>query len=259
MAGSIPLEQLELLIAGYVLGDLDSEEAAEFERLLIEHPTLVAEVSRMQTALELAYAPPELAPPAHLRTKILEANHQANHDINQPRPHPASPPKRSSIPWKRMSGAIAAVLIVALSINNYRLWRALQTIRIERSELETLVYALSGTEPETRTDRSLTASVVVDPNTLEATLRAENLPPLPPDQVYVLWTVLRQDAPFTVDDKAAILTEVFKVNDQGEITQTVPVPRVYRSIQFIDKLAITREDATSPQRHEGDPILISEF
>jgi anti-sigma factor RsiW len=253
MAGSIPSEQLQLLIAGYVLGDLDPEEATEFERLLADNPAIANEVARFQQTLELAYAPPEESPPAHLRSNILDAYRMARQDSEQQTA--TSRPRRPTISWGRLGGAVAAALIVGLSINNYRLWRALQATRIERAELQTLVYALTTTD----TSGDATASIVVNPNTLEATIQVENLPPLPPDQVYVLWTVLQQGAPFTVDEKGAILTDVFQVDEQGEIVQTVPVPRVYRSQEFIDKLAITREDAESPQLHQGSPILISEF
>jgi len=73
----MPSEELELLIAGYVLGDLDDSERVEFEQMLAENPAIGATVAQMQNALELAYAPPEMAPPAHLRSTILAASHLA--------------------------------------------------------------------------------------------------------------------------------------------------------------------------------------
>lgn len=63
MARSMPSEQLQLLIAGYVLGDLSSEEVEEFEQLLANDSAIADEVARMQKALEISYAPPEVAPP----------------------------------------------------------------------------------------------------------------------------------------------------------------------------------------------------
>ena len=57
MARSIPSElseHLQLLIAGYVLGDLDLNEATEFEQILTADPAIAAEVAQMQQALELS-------------------------------------------------------------------------------------------------------------------------------------------------------------------------------------------------------------
>ena len=69
-------EQLQLLIAGYVLGDLNANEAKEFEQLLATNPAIVREVAAMQQALELSYAPPEVSPPRKLRSQVLAAAHQ---------------------------------------------------------------------------------------------------------------------------------------------------------------------------------------
>ncbi|WP_421656795.1 anti-sigma factor [Leptothermofonsia sp. ETS-13] len=79
-----------------------------------------------------------------------------------------------------------------------------------------LTYALAAT----KTESNASAVVVVNPNNLEATLEVKNLPPLPPGKVYALWTVLEPNAPFTKDEKKAILTEVFQVDDRGNFSQT---------------------------------------
>lgn len=74
MTGPLLPERLEELMAGYVLGNLTPEEAEEFRQLLTEHPELAEEVHRLQEVLEvLPYALPEVAPPLHLRSAILES------------------------------------------------------------------------------------------------------------------------------------------------------------------------------------------
>jgi hypothetical protein len=83
------------------------------------------------------------------------------------------------------------------------------------------------------------------------------LPPLPPGRVYVLWTVLTQNAPFTTDEKEAILTETFQVDERGNFSQTITVPKAYRSKELVTKVAVTMEDANAPQRHAGSPIIIT--
>lgn len=251
MARSMPSEHIELLIAGYVLGDLDRDEAAEFERLLGENPAIAQEVVRMQEALELTYTPPVVEPPAHLRSAIMNAN------VHEATPRRSSDfgvrASRSPFPWGMTAGVAAAVLIVALGVNNYRLWQALEVARTETQQLDILTYSLQGTKAA----NPASATLVVNPNNLEARLKVKDLPPLPFGKTYVLWTVLRQGAPFTTDDKAAILTEVFNVDAQGNVSRTITVPEVYRSKELVAKIAVTMEDAASPQNHKESPILIT--
>lgn len=254
MASSMPSEQLQLLIAGYILGDLDPDEAATFEQLLAENPAMSIEVNRMQKALELAYAPAEVLPPARLRSAVLSPTPPIQ-SISQP---PARATQQTSFssgfPWGKAAGVAAAFLLISLGINNYRLWQTLQTVQAQRQQFEPLTYALKPTSPA----NSATATVIVDPNTLEANLIVNDLPLPPPGKVYVLWTVLEEGAPLTTDDKDAILTEVFEVDADGDFAQTISVPDVYRSEALITKVAVTVEDADTPQAHVGSPILITD-
>lgn len=271
----MPSEQLQLLIAGYVLGDLDSNEAAEFEQLLAENPAIAAEVAQMQKALEQTYVPVEVAPPAHLRSAILstlDAERSAEQEAKQesklqPQPLPppldqasqqwsvssAPNPMRRSRLWNPAVGIAAAVLIAILGINNYRLWQALQATQTDIRSTDTLTYTLQSTTP----NNPASATIVVNPDTLEALLTVQNLPPPPPGQTYVLWTVVEPNAPFTTDDKSAILTEVLSLDAEGNVAQTITVPEVHRTSNWVRGVAITLEDATAPQVHAGSPILIS--
>lgn len=246
----MPSDQLQLLIAGYVLGDLDREEAETFEQLLAENPALMVEVERMQKALELAYAPAEVLPPARLRSAVLLPVQSTLVQSTQPTATAARP---KAFSWGKVMGVAAAVLLVSLGISNYRLWQTLQAVQVQRQQFEMLTYSLRATSA----NNPATARVVVDPNTLKANLIVSNLPPPPPGKVYVLWTVLEAGAPLTTDDKSAILTEVFQVNAQGDFAETISVPDVYRSETLITKVAVTLEDVDSPQAHVGSPILIT--
>lgn len=242
-------EHLQLLIAGYVLGDLDLDEAAEFEQLLIDNPAIAEEVRRMQKTLELSYLPPDVNPPAHLRSAILAAQTPST---------PISPvaPKtltRRSIFWSRMLNVAAAVTILALGISNYQLWQALQASQTETQRLATLVYSLRATKE----GNTASATVAVDPKTLEAVLTVQNLPPLPPGKVYALWTVVKQNAPVTADFKRAILTDVFNVDAQGKVSQSIAVPAVFRSANLVSTVAVTIEDAVTPHKHTGTPVMIA--
>lgn len=252
MTSLTPSEHIQLLIVGYVLADLDPDETAEFEQLLID-PAIAEELARVQKALEMSYAPPEVTPPAHLRSAILDAVDKSNGSSQT-----AVVIGRNRFTWGKGLGVAAAVLIAALGINNYRLWQdlqamesKLQAMQAKTQRVATLNYSLQGKEAA----NTASATVVVNPNNLEAVLVVKNLPPLPPGKVYVLWTVLEQDAPFTTDQKGAILTEVFNVNAQGNVSQIIAVPKAHRSRELVSKLAITIENATAPQRHKGTPIL----
>jgi anti-sigma-K factor RskA len=237
---TMPSEHIQLLIAGYVLGDLDPDEAAEFERLINTDPTIAQEIAQMQTALELAHATPEVNPPTHLRAKILSST-------------PTEPRSRLSFSWTKALNLAAAALIIALSINNYRLWRTVQASQPEVQRLAPLTYSLQTTAGSNQAS----ATLAVDPNRLKASLQVNGLPPLPEGKVYALWTVLEPGAPFTADSKGAILTQAFQVDPQGNAVQDISVPHVFRSKEFVTKVAITIEDARSPQKHEGTPILIT--
>jgi anti-sigma-K factor RskA len=221
MAWSMPSEQLQLLIAGYILGDLDSNEALEFERLLAEDPAIAVEVARMQKTLEQSYAPPEVEPPAHLRSAILQQlESEQRPEVVKPTvapvwTAPTAAPRRKFF-WNLPLGIAAAALIAVLGFNNYRLWQIVQNSPPTSDVANTLTYRLQGPTPGAGS-----ATVVVNPDTLEALLTVQNLPPAPPGQTYVLWTVVEPNAPVTTDDKSAILTEVLELDAQGNLSQTI--------------------------------------
>jgi hypothetical protein len=134
------------------------------------------------------------------------------------------------------------------------LWRALQATRNQMQAADVLTVSL---EPAAGSSaEAATAMVRLDLDNLEATLDVDNLPPLPEGQVYVLWTVLQPNAPFTTDDKNAILTEVFTAENQGDGGVAISLPGVYRDLDWIKAIAITVEAADSPQQHRSSPILI---
>ncbi len=252
MTWAMSSEHLQLLIAGYVLGDLDVDEAAEFERLVTEQPAIAFEVTQMQKALERSFDLPDVDPPAHLRSAVLDAHAHSMTVATLPSLSPRSL-TRKPFPWSRALNVAAAVVIGVLGVNNYRLRQTLQASQTETQRLASLTFSLRGTQATP----AASATVAVNPNTLEAVLTVKNLPPLPPGKVYVLWTLPKQDAPFTTDSKGAILTEVFNVNAQGNVARSIVVPKVYRSEALVSKVAVTVEDATSPQKHQGKPIMIT--
>ncbi|MBE9042507.1 hypothetical protein IQ235_17185 [Oscillatoriales cyanobacterium LEGE 11467] len=112
-------EHIEELAAGYVLGNLSSEETEAFEQLLANQPQLHLEVEQLRETLELMpYALPEVVPPTRLRSAILDAI--------EPAAAPLKPIQQGKIrPYWVGIAAIAAISAIALGIDNYRLRRQL--------------------------------------------------------------------------------------------------------------------------------------
>ena len=251
----LPTECQQLLISGYVLGDLSPAEALLFEEMLSANPELNEQVMAMQQALDLAYAPPEITPPTGLRDRILAtADARKTTVVASSRAASTAPINNAESTTSRSKivgilGAIALVISAILGIINYRLW---QTARTDTPDLqvETNTYILRGEDlPPTTTVELVTN----DDRT--ATLTANDLPPLPPDRAYALWTVVGKDVPYTTDQKGAILSAVFQVDESGNFQSEIAVPQPYLEPRTIQKIAVTVEDVSAPQAHTGSILL----
>ncbi|MGB2927191.1 MAG: anti-sigma factor [Limnothrix sp.] len=248
MSDPVTSEQKQLLIAGYVLGDLSPEEFVIFEDLLASDPSIKAEIEQMQTALEVAYVT-EVKPPSRLRNNVAQAHADLLADSQSPQLVAVSPVRNA---WLRQAvGAIAASLIVGLSISNYVLWRSLQNQTRVVAQLQLVLISTASSQTPS------VARVKIDPERLQAILTVENLPPLEDNKVYVLWTVVKPNTPVTTDEKNAILTEVFTVDPQGGFSTQVAMPSVFRNLNAVKAMAITVENRQAPQRHQAAPILIA--
>ncbi len=208
------------LLAGYVLGDLDAQEATALEHLLAAQPELWAEIEMLQATLEVGL--PQRLPPLAVREKV----------ISRPRP------------WL----ALCLALIAALSISNAYVWRRLQL----QSQPQFVIVMTAPAAPSSR------VALEVNQEALAATLVAENLPPLAPGQVYALWTVLDPEAPFTTDALGAILTAVFAVDQTGAARLELRLPPAVQAEEWLRFFAVTPEAAGAPHLHQGSPIVISQ-
>ncbi len=247
---SIPPECEQLLISGYVLGNLSPAEALLFEEMLSENPDLIEQITAMQQSLDMAYNPLEVVPSPQLRDRILAtANLQkANNSVAEAA---ATDARETTFKFKLSGilGAIALFTIAALGIANYQLWRTVNTTNVvETANQQT--YLLTGDDPATSQ-----AKLIVNPDQLDATLSVYNLPPLPPKKVYALWTVVGKDVPYTTDEKGAILTAVFQVNQGGSFQREITLPQPHLQPKTIKKIAITIEDISAPQAHRGSIFM----
>lgn len=247
-AESASPEELQLWLAGYVLGDLSPEEAEGLQAILKQQPQLQQELEALQQTLERVHAVEERQPPPSLRASVLQAQAE---QARQPLPTPG---RRLS--WgSRLSpvGALAAGLILALGLGNLYLWRRLQVAPVQEVPGAVLTYELQPTA------ENLTGSVTVevDPDRLQGRLLARDLPPLPEGRVYALWVVLEPGAPFTTDEAGAILAQAFRVDEAGNLEQELRLPPVFQSVQWVQTVAITEEEDSRPQAHQGSPLWIA--
>ncbi|WP_121970600.1 anti-sigma factor [Leptolyngbya sp. BC1307] len=262
-----PLEQ-QLLIAGYILGDLSQAEARLFEQIASANPAVWKEVAQLQRSLDSAYST-ETPPPPDLKAAVMTATRPVQPDspviaAADRRAPQRSSPRRSFPQWAfgGLGAAAAAVLILALGVQNYTLRQTLQALQASPVEQPSTEVAFS--LPPVENSQQGTVELLVNPDQLEATLKAEGLPPLPDEQVYALWTVVADNVSATTDSKNAILTAVFTVDDAGNQTRQIALPSVFRTDGTaptetgnpVKAIAVTIESAAAPQRHQSGPSWI---
>ncbi|MBK4730384.1 anti-sigma factor [Oxynema sp. CENA135] len=257
MSSSIPPEQLHDLIAGYVLNDLDEAESALLAPCL-DDPEIIKLIEQSQQALETAYFPEPIDPSPHLRDRVMSSFDGSTVARTARQQRFSKGDRRVPTPplpiWVKSLGIVAATFIVGLSISNYLLWRSLQLQKTQINQpSNALIFSL---QPATSLNFSPKVTVSIDRQTLTGHLRVENLPPLAPGKVYVLWTVLQPGAPFTTDRHNAILTEVFTTDGLGRETQSLILPKPFQQNDLVKAIAITIEDESAPQQHNSTPILI---
>ncbi|MGD1905193.1 MAG: hypothetical protein ACFB0C_04270 [Leptolyngbyaceae cyanobacterium] len=103
-------DELQTLAAGYVLGDLSSEEMAHFQQLLETQPELAQTVAALQETLAmLPYGLPPQRPAGEVRSRLLKTA------AAERKPEPAiKPPQRNRLrrsPWlMRIAASTALVL-----------------------------------------------------------------------------------------------------------------------------------------------------
>jgi anti-sigma-K factor RskA len=241
MTGSSSPEHLEELITGYVLGDLNSEEVEEFERLLAENPQLATEVQSLQAVFNLLpYTLPDVEPPPNLRSAILEA---------------VAPSKRDRAgrkvirgQWSPILGSAAALLALVFGLDNYRLRQELKLQRAQQNVITVLQ------QPNTRllslvgTDKANTASgsIAIALDAQKAAIALQNLPPAPADRIYRLWAIV---------DERAIACAEFSASQQGTVLGEVSL-HVPACSQTKSTLAVSLEPSSLPPQPAGPIVMV---
>lgn len=173
---------LEEILAGYVLGDLDEEELIWLNKQLVANPQLREQVTQLESTLNLMpYGLPEDVPQNDLRSQI----------VAQAKPKQASPKYR----WGWIIGTVTAVGTLILSINNFSLRRQIAAIEARLEQQQELIGSMRRSNNQLVTlkphNDTVTASgslfISLESNT--AVLTLENLDALSGNQVYRLWAI----------------------------------------------------------------------
>ena len=111
MFESLTPDQQELL-AGYALGELDSEELSQVQELFRQYPVLEGEVLNLQGALRALPLGLEIEePPAELRSRLMASATQLSTGVR----------RKSSVPWGRIVGGLAVGVSLLLGWQNWQL------------------------------------------------------------------------------------------------------------------------------------------
>lgn len=145
--------RFEELAAGYVLGDLDSEEMAEFQQLATAHPTLWEEVARLQETLDLLpFALAESQPSPSTRSQVMQSAAAAKPTMSTRLPLLCS---RTQLPWAKMLGSIAAVTTVVLGVQTVHLQRQLADVQQELAAQKNRMAMLAPSSPHQSPPRNV--------------------------------------------------------------------------------------------------------
>jgi anti-sigma-K factor RskA len=269
------------LVAGYILDDLSHEEAARLNQALAETPTLYEEIESFKEAFSLLpYDMPILEPSARLKNKIISAASHSIAGASLETPHsnvvPIASPRHRS--WKRwipaISTSIAAIAVTALAINQVLLGRQFQQTAALQQQLEaantelkrlsselqanqttiarlsqpdTQVYSLVGAAPNPKNRRLATARLLAKPGDVTVTLVAQDLPKLPNNQIYRLWSVATPSA-------SPMYCGQFRQNDSGTAQWVTPNAACTKNPS---QLLITLDAPTDPITSAGPLVMRS--
>lgn len=229
------------LLAGYALGDLSPEESESLKQLLDTDPGLRQEMVQLQEVLALLpYGLTQPEPPPDLREAVLQ----------QARLEPKRTPRRSLQPrfWLGLGGAIAALAVGALAIDNYRLRQenaAAQALISTLKQPNLQLFSLQGTGNADRASGSL----VVNRGQQVVIVLVQNLPQLPVDQVYRLWAI-------EPGRPQPLFFGEFNSNPGNQTNATWQIPTTEQNA-LPQKMLITVEKATDPPIPAGQLVMSS--
>lgn len=240
-------EKLEELMAGYALGNLSPEEAEELRQLVAEHPELNAEVHELQQVLELMpYALPEATPPPHQRENILKVVEAENSNTSLPQQNIKKFPLR----WSHTIASVAAVLALAVGLDNYRLRQNITSLQAQTARQKDVIAMLQDSNTHLVSLKGMdsasaaTGNILMTPGEPKAVVVLQNLPVLPQGKFYYLWAVV---------DGKKIPAGQFNANEKGNVFVKLPIP----ANSGLTALVVTLEVSPAPKNPSGIMVMTS--
>ncbi|MGB3692797.1 MAG: anti-sigma factor [Spirulinaceae cyanobacterium] len=182
-------DNLEELLAGYVLGDLDEAECTWLKQQLANNPELLEQIEQLQETLALVpYGLPSQTPSPELRELILATAQRQQFSSKAGFSFTLQG-------WGWLVAAFATLGAICLGIDDYYLRQQLafnQEKLQQQKELITLLRQPNNSLVALRGINRLqgaSGSLFIVPEQQKAVLTLQNLDSLPGNQVYRLWAV----------------------------------------------------------------------
>lgn len=253
-------EEWEKLIAGYVLGDLTTEEVAEVNQLLIRHPELIEEVDRLQEVLSLLpLALPEAYPSAQLRSQILTNAFPQATQVNSVQPQSYKEPFLASPSKSYSIGVIMAALLVGLVGMGFDSYKTKQQLAIARAELSGYRLAIAQLKQPNNKLLALkgmgdlptaSGSLVIATQKNSAFLTIQNLSMPPQNMSYCLWAL--------VDGKKIYIAD-FMPDRTGTVMIDVPtVPTLMEAKSVVITLEPKQSTLKPAPEAKGEMVMRGE-
>ncbi len=223
-------DKLDELMAGYVLGNLSSEEAEELQQLLTIQPQKIQDLEELKETLAMmSYSLPAVEPPPQLWDSIIESIERDR----QPKSTQKFQKQFSLISYQ-IASSIAALLVITLGFNNYQLRQNFIAAKAEVTYQKDVVAMLQN--PETHLvslkgmDMAAKASgrIIMTPGEPKSVLILQNLPVLSSGKYYQLWSIV---------NGKKVASGQFNANQNGTVLVKLPTP----SASDVTGLMITLE------------------
>ncbi len=251
MMEPLSTEQLRNLAAGYVTGNLDAEESEQLQRLLPEHPELEMEIHQLQNVLETVVRELNQAePPQRLRSAISSIIQTSTVETSAIETSAVTArPQSIGTRWKFVLGSVAAILLVVVGYDNYRLRQELhffQSLTAMLQDSESSLFLLKGTGAL----ENVGGRAMIDLDEGRVMVALQKLPTPPKGSVYWLWADPSHD-------QTPISCGPLIANAKGEVLSQLQVP--IQSYQAgVARLFITVEPSMDVSQPTGKVALVSE-
>lgn len=265
------------LLAGYVLGNLSSDDMILVQQYLAVNPSAIADVEELQITLGLLpLGLDDVAVPEQIKTNLFAslpdrktptipatATIRTN---NKPRSRNIE--RRWGGRWLTIAGSMAAATIAALGLQSYQLQQEFsatrqELARLRESQEQLIARSIDGdryqesiafmrqsgsrmlTMTGSGTVSGASGNVVIVPEQNRAMLTVQKMPQPPAGKVYHLWAVVN-------NQKVACVQFVPESN--GQVLMQIPADRWNRATQVV----ITVEPEQSESQPTGEMVMSGE-